>query len=99
MPSPSVVGLNFESLYIKGRDRVRLHLFLIKCPNSPSEECPTLLYLHGNAGNIGHRLLNVKGLIDKAKVNVCLLEYRGYGRSDGSPAEDGLYNDAQARTI
>ena len=57
---------------------------------------PTVLYFHGNAGNIGHRLMNVKGFVQMLGCNVCLLEYRGYGHSDGSPSEDGLYMDAQA---
>ena len=57
---------------------------------------PTVLYFHGNAGNIGHRLMNVKGFVQMLGCNVCLLEYRGYGHSDGTPSEDGLYMDAQA---
>ena len=57
---------------------------------------PTVLYFHGNAGNIGHRLMNVKGFVQMLGCNVCLLEYRGYGHSDGTPSEDGFYLDAQA---
>ena len=88
---------------------------------------PTILFLHGNAGNIGHRygitnqgdyqnicfkiaidnkvlyarivrfrLLNVKDIVDRLHCNVCLLEYRGYGHSDGTPSEEGIYMDAQA---
>ena len=44
----------------------------------------------------GHRLLNAKGLVQAVGCNVCLLEYRGYGHSDGSPSEEGIYMDAQA---
>jgi len=40
--------------------------------------------------------MNVKGLVEFLGCNVCLLEYRGYGHSDGSPSEEGLYLDAQA---
>ena len=40
--------------------------------------------------------MNVKGLVQMLGCNVCLLEYRGYGHSDGSPHEEGLYLDAQA---
>ena len=57
---------------------------------------PTILYLHGNAGNIGHRLLNAQGLYSSIGCNVALLEYRGYGRSEGSPSEEGICLDAQA---
>ena len=44
----------------------------------------------------GHRLLNAKGLYTNLDCNLCLLEYRGYGHSDGVPCEEGLYMDAQA---
>ena len=40
--------------------------------------------------------MNVKGFVQLLGCNVCLLEYRGYGHSDGSPHEEGLYLDAQA---
>ena len=96
MPSPSIVGLAFESVFIKAKDKTRLHLFFVKQPPQLISEAPTLLFLHGNAGNIGHRLLNVKGLYAQLQCNVCLLEYRGYGHSDGTPTEEGMYMDAQA---
>ena len=78
------------------RDGTLLHLFLIKQPAEKSVQVPTILYFHGNAGNIGHRLLNVQGLYTSIGCNIALLEYRGYGRSEGSPGEEGLYMDAQA---
>ena len=59
-------------------------------------QVPTVLYLHGNAGNIGHRLVNVQGLYNSIGCNVALVEYRGYGRSEGTPSEEGLCMDAQA---
>eukprot|EP00095_Tigriopus_kingsejongensis_P006540 maker-scaffold515_size150689-snap-gene-0.32 protein:Tk06540 transcript:maker-scaffold515_size150689-snap-gene-0.32-mRNA-1 annotation:"abhydrolase domain-containing protein 13" len=96
IPSPSIVGLPFESIYIRSKDKTRLHLFLIKQSPEQISEAPTILFLHGNAGNIGHRLLNVKGMYSQLQCNICLLEYRGYGHSDGSPSEEGLYMDAQA---
>ena len=37
------------------RDGTQLHLFLIKQPGEQSKKVPTILYFHGNAGNIGHR--------------------------------------------
>ena len=46
--------------------------------------------------HLSTRLLNVKDMVDKLHCNVCLLEYRGYGHSDGNPSEDGIYMDAQA---
>jgi len=95
IPSPSIFNLPFENLFIKSRDGTELHMFLIK-QNSGSERAPTIMFLHGNAGNIGHRLGNVKGLHQSVGCNIALLEYRGYGRSEGSPSEEGFYMDAQA---
>jgi fermentation-respiration switch protein FrsA (DUF1100 family) len=53
------------------------------------------LYLHGNAGNITHRE-DIARVITRAGSSVLLLDYRGYGRSEGSPSEAGLYRDADA---
>lgn len=96
VPSPSMLGLPAESLQLKTHDGVTLHAWLIKQPPELFSQAPTLLYLHGNAGNIGHRLPNVGGLFHRCGCNILLLEYRGYGRSEGTPSEEGLYLDAQA---
>jgi len=122
VPSPSMFGLPFENIYIRSKDKTRLHMFLVMSPHVQTSQInpngdqdannsqdnnrgdltnthsapPTILFLHGNAGNIGHRLLNVKDIVDRLHCNVCLLEYRGYGHSDGSPSEEGIYMDAQA---
>src|SRR3954471_9714281 len=55
---------------------------------------PTVLFLHGNAGDIGNHLPWAKFLID-AGYGVLALEYRGYGGNPGSPTEAGLYDDAR----
>jgi fermentation-respiration switch protein FrsA (DUF1100 family) len=54
-----------------------------------------LLWCHGNAGNIIHRLENLRELY-RAGLSVLLFDYRGYGRSEGRPSEQGLYRDALA---
>ena len=51
---------------------------------------------HGNAGNIGHRLPIAKMLQDALHCNIMMVEYRGYGKSTGTPDEPGLKIDAQA---
>ena len=56
----------------------------------------TILYFHGNAGNIGHRVPNALLMLVNLKANVVLVDYRGYGKSEGEPSEDGLYLDAEA---
>jgi len=96
VPTPAIFNLPFENLFISSRDGTQLHLFLIKQPGEVCKKVPTVLYFHGNAGNIGHRLVNVKGLYTSIGCNIALLEYRGYGRSEGCPSEEGIYMDAQA---
>jgi pimeloyl-ACP methyl ester carboxylesterase len=56
---------------------------------------PAVLFLHGNAGNISHRTPIARGLLRQG-LSVLLLEYRGYGGSEGSPTEEGIYLDAIA---
>lgn len=94
VPAPSILSLPFESVHFKSLDSTKLHGYLVLQPQPL--ECLTVLFFHGNAGNIGHRLPNVKGLFKHLHANVFLVEYRGYGLSDGCPSESGLYKDAQA---
>jgi fermentation-respiration switch protein FrsA (DUF1100 family) len=56
---------------------------------------PTIIYLHGNAGNIGTRMPFVRQFLNKG-LGVLLLEYRGYGGNKGKPTEQGLYHDGRA---
>lgn len=87
---------NWESVHIPTPDGETLHAYLIK-PSNTSQRAPlTILAFHGNAGNIGHRL-PIAGVLDKyIGVNVLMLEYRGFGKSTGSPDEKGLNIDATA---
>nr|CAG4641047.1 EOG090X09ZU [Eulimnadia texana] len=94
IPAPNVFGLAYESIYLKSLDGTKIHAFFVK--HQQVSNRPTVLFLHGNAGNIGHRLPNAKGLYRHLNANVFLLEYRGYGLSEGTPSETGLYQDAQA---
>ncbi|GFY66582.1 hypothetical protein TNIN_479521 [Trichonephila inaurata madagascariensis] len=96
VPLPSLFGLPGDSIFLKTEDGVKIHAFFIKQDPSIVGQVPTILYFHGNAGNIGHRLPNAQGLYKYCKCNILLLEYRGYGHSDGTPSEEGLYLDAQA---
>ncbi|XP_050521369.1 protein ABHD13 [Daktulosphaira vitifoliae] len=96
VPQPSMYGMPFENIYIKSLDGTRLHIFLIKQPGEASKIVPTILFLHGNAGNMGHRLTNIHGFYNELSCNIVMLEYRGYGLSHGSPSERGLYMDASA---
>ncbi|OII70741.1 uncharacterized protein cubi_00886 [Cryptosporidium ubiquitum] len=60
------------------------------------EKSPTIIFFHGNAGNIGHRLPRFWELYNLIGVNVLAVSYRGYGDSEGVPSEEGFYLDAKA---
>jgi len=90
--TPRQVGLEFEDIFFTTSDGVRLNGWFIPHPESRS----TLVWFHGNAGNISHRIDNIKLLHDKVKVNVFIFDYRGYGRSEGHVSEAGTYLDGEA---
>ena len=91
--TPHKFGLPFENFYLKTRDGIRINVMLIKQPSPRLAVAPTVLFFHGNAGNIGHRLINSHALYKNCGCNVFLVEYRGYGRSDGSPSERGEFTE------
>lgn len=94
--SPALLGLPFDNLFLKTKDGVKLNALFLKQHGEVLSKAPTVLFLHGNAGNIGHRLVNAKGLYQDSGCNVFMLEYRGYGHSEGTPSEEGFYLDAQS---
>src|SRR4030095_487396 len=88
---PSQVGLAYRDVRFTADDGFNLHGWLI-----PGRVSATLLYSHGNAGNIGDRVSIARLLRDQLGVGVFMYDYRGYGRSDGAPSEAGLVGDARA---
>ncbi|MBI4417369.1 MAG: alpha/beta hydrolase, partial [Ignavibacteriales bacterium] len=87
----AAVGLNPEDHFFESEDGTRIHAWLVRA----KEPVATLLYFHGNAGNLAHRSEKLRRLRN-AGFSVFIIDYRGYGRSDGSPGEDGVYMDARA---
>lgn len=85
-----------EDCTIRTEDGLTLHGWFAYQASSENTPRRTLLFLHGNAGNITHRLTNIALLIRGGGLNVCIFDYRGYGKSEGSPSEQGLYADAVA---
>lgn len=88
---PSMVDLSYEDIYLDTDDGVRLNAWLIPVNHSRF----TILFCHGNAGNIGHRIEKMQ-LLNGLGHNVFIFDYRGYGKSSGRPSEKGLYKDAEA---
>ncbi len=89
--TPSVLGLAYENVRFPASDGVTLHGWYV--PGDPS--APTLLFFHGNAGNISHRLDSLE-IFHRLGLNTLIVDYRGYGRSEGRPSEAGTYRDAEA---
>ncbi|MDQ4048119.1 MAG: alpha/beta hydrolase [Actinomycetota bacterium] len=90
--APDDVGLTYRDLAIDTEDGERLHGWWMP---SSSPSLGHLLLFHGNAGNVCDRLLHAELLVS-AGFDVLLFDYRGYGRSTGSPSEQGTYRDARA---
>ena len=89
--APADYGLAAEELAIRTADGVMLHGWWIDGPGDR-----VLIWYHGNAGNIGDRLHDARWFVDRLGVSVVLVDYRGYGRSGGSPDEAGVYADGLA---
>lgn len=89
--TPADAGLSFEDVFFTAADGTPLHGWFL-----PGTREVTWLWFHGNAGNISHRVPDIRAFHDQLGVNVFIFDYRGYGRSGGTPSEEGLYQDARA---
>lgn len=89
--TPIDAGLDYEDVFLTAADGTRVHGWHI-----PGESRVTILWLHGNAGNISRRLDNILLMRERLGAGALIIDYRGYGLSEGSPSEPGLYMDAEA---
>ena len=89
--SPSSIGLDFESISFETRDGVKLSGWFIPRENARG----VILFCHGNAGNISHRLESIQ-IFHRLGLDILIFDYRGYGQSEGKPSEQGTYQDAEA---
>ena len=89
--TPADAGLEFEDVFFPASDGVALHGWYV-----PADSDLTLLWFHGNAGNIANRLEHLALTHRLLGVNVFIFDYRGYGLSEGSISEAGTYLDAAA---
>lgn len=90
--TPEAAGLPYEDVYYKTADGIRLNGWFVPAPGSTE----ILIWFHGNAGNIGHRVENIRRMHDALGVSIFIFDYREYGRSEGSVSEAGTYEDARA---
>lgn len=93
--TPESIGLDFDDLNFKTTDGEQLNGWFIPAGSSSEGSKKTILFLHGNAGNISHRLETIK-IYHKLGYDFLIIDYRGFGNSTGSPSEAGTYLDAEA---
>jgi len=89
--TPNSYGLAFETVDIRTGDGETLHAWWVPAADARG----TVLFFHGNAGNISHRLDYLQ-MFHRLRYSTLIVDYRGYGRSTGSPSEEGTYRDAEA---
>jgi len=89
--TPSQAGLPYEEIRLTTSDGLSLHGWYIPAPQPRG----TVLFLHGNAGNISHRIDSVQ-MFHRLGYSTLIFDYRGYGNSGGTPSEQGTYRDAEA---
>jgi fermentation-respiration switch protein FrsA (DUF1100 family) len=91
--NPSDRGWRFENVMLTASDGVRLHGWFLPADSASSRV--TVLFFHGNAGNVSHRIEKL-AVFRRLGVDVLIVDYRGYGQSEGKPSEAGTYRDARA---
>ena len=89
--SPDNIGLGYENISLTTSDNESLHGWYIPAENSRG----VVLFFHGNAGNISHRLDSID-IFHEVGLSTLIIDYRGYGQSTGKTSEQGTYLDAQA---
>ena len=89
--SPGDIGLEFEEVSLTTSDIERLHGWYVPAIKSKG----VVLFFHGNAGNISHRLDSIE-IFHRLGLDTLIIDYRGYGESTGKASEQGTYLDAEA---
>ncbi|MES1912354.1 MAG: hypothetical protein MHM6MM_004642 [Cercozoa sp. M6MM] len=98
---PNEHGIEYDEAVYVTEDGKRIHGWFMRAPRHrgflPGDytQQPTVIFFHGNAGNRGFRLFNMKQLVELG-LNVLIIDYRGYAESEGEPSEEGLVLDARA---
>ena len=89
--TPAAVGMRYEEVALVASDGVRLAGWYLPLADARG----TVLFCHGNAGNISD-LLAVAEDAHRLGLGILLFDYRGYGQSEGTPSEEGTHRDAEA---
>ncbi|MFC1709342.1 alpha/beta hydrolase [Candidatus Omnitrophota bacterium] len=89
--TPETFGMEYEDVFIKTQDGPTINAWFVPAKDSRY----TILFCHGNGGNISHRVGKIE-IFNKLGLNMFIFDYRGYGKSEGGPSEQGIYLDVQA---
>jgi fermentation-respiration switch protein FrsA (DUF1100 family) len=93
--TPAEIGLPYEEVWLETPDGLKLSGWFVPANQAQALPGDTVLFFHGNGGNISHRLESLE-LFYRLGLNTLIIDYRGYGQSEGSPGEQGTYLDAEA---
>jgi uncharacterized protein len=85
-------GIGVEDAWFTAADGTKIHGWYV----AREQPLATVLFCHGNAGNVTHRAEILRALHDRVGAAVLILDYRGYGKSEGKPDEAGVLSDARA---
>ncbi len=89
--NPKNIGLDYEDVFLTTEDDSTIHGWYVP----GREDRRVVLFCHGNAGNISHRMDSIR-IFNNLGLSVFIFDYRGYGQSTGRPSEQGTYRDAEA---
>jgi len=94
--TPEAIGLQYEDVWLSVPGKTdQIHGWWVPAANSGQDQSPTLLYLHGNGGNVGSNLASIDRF-HRLGFSVLVIDYRGYGRSHGDfPSEASIYQDVE----
>ena len=90
--TPAQLDWKFDDVWLNASDGAKINGWFLP---SDYDRRLTVLFFHGNAGNISHRFEKL-AILRELGANVFIVDYRGYGRSDGTPNEQGTYFDGRA---
>jgi len=85
-------SLTYEDVWFQAQDGTKLHGWFCPCENPRA----VVLFAHGNGGNLSHRAWLAKFMQEQLRVSVMMFDYRGYGRSEGTPTAKGILEDGRA---
>lgn len=89
--TPTDLGLTYEKVALKTKDGLKIAAWFVPCEKAKN----TVLFCHGNGGNMSHRLDTIN-ILNELGLNCLIFDYRGYGDSQGKPTENGTYLDVEA---